>query len=687
MSPSYEVKQKTKKALFDPDCHCYHQLAFRITTAAFLFAVNANDPIASVPLIGPSFAARLNRLNIATISDLLHHYPSRHEDLTLTSVTAEVLSCKSVYTRSRKTIQKAVVKINGQTRELTWFNQPWLASTLKPGLTISLAGDDISPDFELIKPGQPRLHTGRIVPVYPETAGVSSKWLRSRIHFVLKTINELKDNLPAEIKAKYQLIDLFEALKKIHFPDSQTQLAAARKRLAFDELFWLQLQTLYQKRRFKQKKLSRKLTVNQEKVLSLIADLPFELTTAQKRSIKEILADLESVAPMNRLLQGDVGSGKTVVAAISLFVAFENGFKSALMAPTQILASQHFKTLEAVFAGKGIKLQLVTAATKKTALAADILVGTQALLHRQLKGKKLGLVVIDEQHRFGVKQRSQLINEADTTPHLLTMTATPIPRTVALTVYGNLDLSTLDEMPKGRQAIKTYLVPRTKQLDAWRWIDKQIKTKKVQAFIVYPFIDPSGHETLNDVKAARNEYLNLKKIFDRRQIDLIHGRLSAKEKEKVMARFRDKKSQILVATPVIEVGIDIPNAAIMVIENAERFGLAQLHQLRGRVGRSEELGYCLLFVGPGHETAAARLNYLTQLNSGSKLAEIDLKLRGPGNLYGTAQHGFWQLKLADWSDLSLLKITHQAADLTLNQPTPALIEILKQSKIGQIAPN
>src|SRR3990167_11208469 len=244
LSPSYEVKQKTKKALFDPGCHCYRQLAFGFVIAAFLFAVRGNDPIANVPLVGPKFALLLNRLNIATIADLLHHYPSRHEDLTLTSVTAEVLSCKSVYTRSRKTIQKAVVKINGQTRELTWFNQPWLASTLKPGLTISLAGDDISPDFELIKPGQTRLHTGRIVPVYPETAGVSSKWLRSRIHFVLKTINELKDNLADEIKAKYQLIDLFEALKKIHFPDSQTQLAAARKRLAFDELFWLQLQTL-----------------------------------------------------------------------------------------------------------------------------------------------------------------------------------------------------------------------------------------------------------------------------------------------------------------------------------------------------------------------------------------------------------------------------------------------------------
>jgi len=649
--------------------------------------VNQNLPVNKLPLIGQKLAAKLNKLNIASVGDLIRHYPSRHLDLTNTTVKATVVTCRNVYTRFGKTLQKATVRVNDQIRELTWFNQPWLPKTLKPGLLISLAGEDLSPDFEVIKTGAKLLHTGRLVPIYPETAGISSKWLRTKIALVLKTLVFPKDLLPENIKKLYQLIDQTTALRQIHFPDNPEKLASAKKRLAFDELFWAQLKNLYQKQQFKKLNLSYRLKVNQEKVLKLISSLPFQLTDGQKQVGKEILTDLDSSRPMNRLLQGDVGSGKTVVAAIAAFIAFDNGYQTVFMAPTQILASQHFNTLQSVLADTGLKLQLVTAGREKTELTADILIGTQALLHRKLAEKKLGLIVIDEQHRFGVKQRGQLQNQGKTTPHLLTMTATPIPRTVALTVYGNLDLSTLDELPAGRKLIKTWLVNTQKQLSAWHWVSQQVEKHLAQVFIVYPLIDPSGSETLADVKAATAEYETLKAIFKPDQLGLIHGRLKAKVKQAALNKFRDGETRVLVATPVIEVGIDVPNASIMVIVNAERFGLAQLHQLRGRVGRAGQQGYCLLFSGKNEAVTIKRLDYLTKINSGLKLAEMDLKLRGPGQLYGTVQHGFWQFKLADLADSELVSAAYLAAKTVLNEANPALLQTLKRGKIGIAAFN
>jgi len=529
------------------------------------------------------------------------------------------------------------------------------------------------------------------VPIYPETAGVSSKWLRSRIKFLLEKLKLglKKDWLPSSIKEKHHFIDLHQAIQQIHFPDNQTNLNQARQRLAFNEMFLLQLEALLRKKEWQEKKLSHQLHINQNKVLDLISSLPFKLTPAQNSCLKQILADLDRNKPMNRLLQGDVGSGKTVVAAVTIYVSFLNGYQSALMAPTEILANQHFNSLKTIFNHTPIKLQLVTASTKskKPNSKTDIYVGTHALLYRQLNLKRLGVLVIDEQHRFGVKQRSQLISKAKITPHLLTMTATPIPRTITLTAYADLDLSVLDEMPPGRKTVKTWVVPPQKRLDAYHWIEKEIKKHRSQAFIVCPLIESSDKETMKDIKSVTQEFNNLNQIFNQLKLDLLHGRLKSKQKQAVISKFQKAKTHILVSTPVIEVGIDIPNATIMVIEDAERFGLAQLHQLRGRVGRGDKPSYCLVFSEHKKPAIIKRLKRLETTTSGLKLAEIDLKLRGPGDIHGLKQHGFLDLKLASFTNTKLLKITRKAALEVLKKPSPLLMNKLKQRKIHQIAPN
>jgi len=676
-----------------------------------------NTPIDQVFMVGPTYARRLKKLNIFTAEDLLHHYPSRHKDLSLlttidkiqpgevVTIQSQVVSCQNIYTKHGKKIQKAVVEDKTGSIEATWFNQTFIPKTLKPCLRVNLSGKAeifnrrltlVSPEYEIIKTDKP-IHTGRLVPVYPETAGVSSKWLRSRIKLLLNQLKlELKpDWLPPSIKKASQLINLQPAINHIHFPDNQTQLNQARQRLAFNEMFLLQLEALLRKQQWQQKKLSHQLQIDQTKVLELISSLPFKLTSAQNRCLKDILSDLSSAKPMNRLLQGDVGSGKTVVAAVAMYVSFLNGYQSALMAPTEILANQHFATLKTVFSQTPIKIKLVTGSTRKTsqkskktpASSTDIYVGTHALLYRKLNLKKLGLLVIDEQHRFGVKQRSQLITPAKITPHLLSLTATPIPRTIALTAYADLDLSLLDEMPPGRKKVKTWVVPPEKRLDAYHWIEKQITKHKSQAFIVCPLIEPSDKETMKDIKSVTSEFNNLTQVFNHLKLDLLHGRLKSKQKQAIISDFQAAKTHVLVSTPVIEVGIDIPNATIMVIEDADRFGLAQLHQLRGRIGRGDKSSYCLLFTDHKKPTIIKRLKHLAATTSGFKLAEIDLKLRGPGDLYGLKQHGFLDLKLASFTDTQLLKTTQAAAKTALKKPSPLLMKKLKQRKIHSIAPN
>ena len=682
--------------------------------------MNLSTSVSKLFMVGPTYGRRLKKLEIETIGDLLYHFPFRYIDYSLispiariqpgetVSIKGEIISIKNEYTKRGKKIQKAVLKDETGTINIVWFNQPFLVRTLKIGLKVNFSGKVgwfdrkvalVSPEYEIRKKGL-AIHTGRLVPVYHETYGLSSKWLRSRIAPLIKSLAPtVKDFLPTPIFKKHDLLALNKAFQQIHFPKTKKQANEARKRFAFEELFLIQLASLKRKLTWQKQKLAYQFNIDQEKILKFSQNLPFELTSAQKRALREIFADLAKNTPMNRLLEGDVGSGKTVVAAAAIFVAYLNGIQSALMAPTEILANQHFKTLNQLLIPLGLKISLLTGSQKKTEsnlpsdsegkAGFDLIIGTHALIHKRAKFKKLGLAIIDEQHRFGVEQRAKLIHQGKT-PHVLTMTATPIPRTIALTLYSDLDLSVLDEMPPGRQKVKTWVVPPQKRKSAYQWIKKQIKATKNQAFIVCPLIEESQHETLQAVRAVTSEFKKLKKeIFPDLKLGLLHGRLKSQEKRDILEKFKEGKLNILVSTPVVEVGIDIPQATIMMIEAAERFGLAQLHQLRGRVGRSNQQAYCLLFSEQLNEKTLKRLKALQQINIGMKLAEFDLQLRGPGEIYGTQQHGFTQLKVASFSDLPLIKKTKKAASQTMAKISlyPSLQQKLKEYTIKHVEPN
>ncbi|MBI5465658.1 ATP-dependent DNA helicase RecG [Candidatus Gottesmanbacteria bacterium] len=668
-------------------------------------------PIQKVYMVGPIYGKRLEKLGIKTVEDLLCHFPHRYEDYSLISKISQVQAGETVtlrgtvtqmkneYTKTGKKIQKAVVSDGTDSMEIVWFNQPFLVKTIKVGENYSFSGKAdwfghkvvmVSPEYEKLtsrgENGQrlTTIHTGRLVPIYPETYGVSSKWLRSRIAPLLRECsNSLFEYLPSSILAKNQLFDYKNAICQIHFPDNKSLVELAKKRLAFDELFLIQLASLKRKLEWGREVVGQKLFIDQEKILKFIASLPFRLTAAQVKTSKEILSDLEQNKPMNRLLEGDVGSGKTVVAAIGMYVVFLNGLKSALMAPTEILASQHFVTLETLLSPFGMKVKLRTGSRKDKG-DFDVLVGTHALLSEKLQVERIGLVVIDEQHRFGVEQRAKL-REKGGNPHLLTMTATPIPRTVALTLYGELDLSFLDEMPEGRIKVKTWVVPPEKRSGAYGWIRKHVKGTREQAFIICPLIEES--ETLTSVRAATKEYEHLQKeVFPDLRLGLLHGRMKSKEKDTVLGNFRAGNLDILVATPVVEVGIDIPNATIMMIEGAERFGLAQLHQLRGRVGRGVIQSYCLLF---SESENVRRLKAMEKMYVGAQLAELDLKIRGPGEIYGTAQHGIPDLRVASLTDLALIEKTREAAQQVIGQleQFPLLKQKLEKYTIKSVSPD
>lgn len=558
-----------------------------------------------------------------------------------------------------------------------WFNQPFLVKTLYPGRLISISGKVgffnrklcfTSPDYELmVEETDDTMHTGRLVPVYPETAGLSSKWIRRKINDAYSS-TRINEYLSPEILKKMELVEFDEAVRFVHFPKNLEEAGIGRKRLAFNELLNLELKSQIRKLNWDKNKVAHKLEVDGKSVKKFINTLPFTLTKSQTKVIDEILDDLKGDVPMNRLLEGDVGSGKTVVAAVGMFAAFASGFQSVIMAPTQILASQHYQTLKKIFDKYNIRISLITGTTKKIEMGrSDIIVGTHSLIHGKINLENAAFIVIDEQHRFGVEQRKHLIKKSGT-PHVLTMTATPIPRTVALTAYGDMDLSVLTDLPAGRQKVTTWVVPEAKRTSAYGWIEKQIKTEKCQAFIVCPLIENSETETLADVKSVTSEFTHLRSIFPNLRLGLLHGRLKPAEKEQVLASFKEGKLDILVSTPVVEVGIDIPNATIMLIESAERFGLAGLHQLRGRVGRGHKQSYCLLFTNFHSGRAYARLKAMEVTYSGFELSELDLKLRGPGEIFGTAQSGFPELKIADWSNYDLIKATKEVAKEIITNP-------------------
>lgn len=663
------------------------------------------------------YAGRLEKLGITTYYDFLLHLPSRYEDYSIVSKIAEiqsgetvtiqgqVLEMKTNYMRGMriKTMQKALVTDGSGTLELTWFNQPYLTRVILPNATISASGrvdrfgrsknfSMQSPEYEIIYENGQGIHTGRLIPVYPETQGVSSKWLRRQVFNLLKEhANELTEYMPEEIIRKNKLMSYAEALQEIHFPKKLDAADKARERLAFDELFLMQLAAIKRRSQWqdKQKGIPFEIKKFEKQITASIDSLPFKLTGAQETALEKIKQDLQKQTPMNRLLQGDVGSGKTVVAAVAMYSAFLNGYQSVLMAPTEILATQHYKTVSQFLEPLGVTVDLVTGSKKRVTTGTNfsILIGTHAVLSEKIKFEKLGLVIIDEQQRFGVEQRST-IRQKGKNPHLLTMTATPIPRTVALTMYGDLDLSYLNEMPHGRKKIITWLVPREKRTGAYDWIRKQIEETKSQAFIICPFIEPS--ESMQTVKAVKEEYERLRKeIYPDLKLALLHGKQKAKEKDEMLQQFKNGEFDILVATPVVEVGIDIPNATIIMIEAAERFGLAQLHQLRGRVGRGDKQSYCLLFTSNLNSETSTRLKAMETSHSGAELAELDLRLRGPGNLYGTAQHGIPKLKAANFSDAMLIQKAKLSADeiySSLNQ-YPQLIKQLDNSISSNISPD
>ncbi|KKP48075.1 MAG: ATP-dependent DNA helicase RecG [Candidatus Woesebacteria bacterium GW2011_GWA1_33_30] len=637
--------------------------------------MNLTDSVSTLPFVGPSFEKKLKRLEIITISDLLHHIPNRYLDFSkftkikdikpdeLISVFGEITSIKNQPTKSGKLMQMGTLEDDTGRINIIWFNQFYLARMLIPGTKVIISGKAswfnrkiafFSPQYEKMDYEHESVHTGKIIGVYPQTAGLTNKWLKARIKYALDRIEIFEF-----LKDKHGLLDFDDAIHKIHFPRDSEEAEEAKKRLAFNEFYNLLISAKERKNKLLKKK-SIKLEIDNKPVNEFIESLPFKLTSSQKKVVTEIFKELRKDTPMNRLLQGDVGSGKTVVAVIASFVTFLNGYQTILLAPTQILANQHYETYKKLFEKLTIRIALITGSSVKKELGkTDIYIGTHALINKIKEFTNVGLAIIDEQHKFGVKQIDFLKNK---NPNRLTMTATPIPRTIAQTLFSDMDLSILDEIPENRPKIKTWLVPNEKREKAYEWISEQMIQHGSQCFIICPLVEESDTETLKNVRSVKKEFGSLKLKFKSLKLGLLHGKLKEKEKNQILSDFKNQKIDILVSTPVVEVGIDVPNATIMLIEGADRFGLAQLHQLRGRVGRGDKESYCLLFTENESGKAIHRLTTLTKTSSGFELAELDFKLRGAGDVLGIKQSGFGNLKIADWSDTKLIKLATEAVN-------------------------
>ena len=661
--------------------------------------------------VGPKNAESLTKLGMKTLGDMLYYFPRRYEDYTLLKPIQSLMygdvvtvlgTVQSIHNRpvrgGKMNIIEVIISDGTGSLRISFFNQPWLMNRFKQGEAISVSGkiDQYlgrivmnSPDWETVE--MENLSTNRIVPIYSLTERITQKWLRGQMKTVVTYwAPAVVDALPDSVKREARLVSLSEALNQVHFPDSQARLKLARERLAFDEIFYLQMGVLRQKRDWQSVE-GRRFTIAEEWLGARLASLPFTLTSAQLEALNDIRKDLDSGKPMNRLIQGDVGSGKTVIAALGASMVVSNGAQAAIMAPTSILAEQHYRNFVNLLSGENGFLQqdeirlLIgnTPESEKEAIrqglaggTIKIVIGTHAVIEPDVQFSDLQFVVIDEQHRFGVEQRAELRSKG-TNPHLLVMTATPIPRSLALTVFGDLDISVMDVMPVGRQPIATYVLRPQERERAYTMIRAQVKNGN-QAFIVYPLIDES--EKIN-VRAAVDDFETLSnQVFHDLKLGLLHGRMKPSEKDEVMLKFRDKEFDILVSTTVIEVGVDVPNSTLMLIEGADRFGLAQLHQLRGRVGRGSVASTCLLI--PTHEDATEndRLQAMATTNNGFELADLDLKLRGPGEFLGTRQAGFASsLKMASITDVALIEKAREQAkalferDPNLSQPEHALL--------------
>lgn len=714
---------------------------------------------------------RLEKMGVRTVRDLLWHFPSRYEDFSKTYTVAELepgqqatvraaiedIRVRHSFRRHMSIVEATLADTSGSIRAV-WFNQPYIANTLRPGREANFSGKasvsdegDLylnNPTYELVRlrpgmqdtdnDGQEFSHTGRLVPVYPETQGLTSRGIRFAVQQVFRRLPPLREWIPAGILGEFDLPPLKDALHAIHFPRTIEEANTARARFSFEDLFLLQLITLQEKLKLAVKH-APALPADIEWVKSFLAGLPFELTPSQKKSLFEIIRDMERTHPMNRLLQGDVGSGKTIVAAIASLIAARAGSQAAFMAPTEILARQHFETMKKLFAtvssgsgsaddgkadtrtdalpalglltasaaivhyGDGLESRIPKKEFQDKILRGEIPVifGTHALIQRSVGFRNLGLVIIDEQHRFGVSQRAELAarsGKGGIVPHFLSMSATPIPRTLMLSIFGDLDLSLITELPAGRKPIETKIIPPAGRKDAYDFIHKEVKAGR-QVFVICPRIDPAEEDdddenekgagahaakapktlarmralqTALELKSVKEEFERLSRdVFPDLRIAMLHGQMKAKEKEEIMKRFKDREFDILVSTSVVEVGVDVPNATIMMIEGAERFGLAQLYQFRGRVGRGEHASHCFLMTTTAAQAANARLKAILEAKNGFELAEKDLQLRGPGQFFGQVQTGLPDVAMEALRDPELVRNSREAAMKVL-QEDPSL---------------
>ncbi len=646
-----------------------------------------DSPITDIKGIGQRQADLYSKLSIFSVRDLLFHIPFRYKDTsTLIPITefkqsgegtflAEIEDVKTTY--FRRAIVSIKVKDDTASLRMSFLNQPYLAKTFQKGdiyifdAKISQKGKNkniYNPKFEKFEAEKETVHLGKIMGIYPETEGLTSKSIRTKVQTLQPDIEKLLPD-PINIE-KYD--SLSDAINTIHFPNNQEEIKKARNRLAFDEMLRIAIK-IEQDRKESAKQKAKPMKIYTKELNQFIKNLPYKLTEDQNTSIEQILADCTKKTPMNRLLNGDVGSGKTIVSAVAVLNCIRNGFSAILLAPTTVLAIQHYSTFTKIFEDTGIDIELCIS-TKKNISKADnkLIIGTHAILFEKELPKDLNLVIIDEQHRFGVEQRHHFKKTVKNPPHYLTMSATPIPRSLTEIFFGGMDVSEIRQKPANRKEIKTYFTPSNKRVDCLNWVKEKIISSKKnsnsnQAFIIYPLIEESEKSS---TKSILNEYENLKKLFKGLNVEYLHGKLKEREKDQLLNDFREKKIDILLSTTVIEVGIDIPDATIMVIEDAERFGLAQLHQLRGRVGRGEKESYCFVILGTSVENKAPaeeRLKYFASHSSGFEVAEYDLKHRGPGEVYGTKQSGIPIFKVANIYDLELLKEARKFAKSLLQR--------------------
>ena len=668
-------------------------------------------PVNLISGVGQHYQKKMERLGIKNIRDLLFHFPNRYEDFSnfkniedlepdeTATISGQIMDIKTRRSWQRKIfITEAVVQDQTDSIRVIWFNQPFLSQNLKPGDLVSLAGKVAenekgiflsAPAYEKISGFDgDRRETGRLIPIYPETRGLGSRALRFFIKKLLAQTRFPVDPLPVSLRKRYGFPELKTALEKIHFPLEPEEAELAKKRFSFEDLWLLELLILQERQKLTLKK-SFSIRPNLEILKNFVDSLNFQLTDGQRQAIFEILKDLQKSQPMNRLLEGDVGSGKTIVAALAALTVIKNSRQTALLAPTEILSQQHFQTLGRAFQDWEINIGLLTSSSAKISWSGlestitkkeflkkcaagklDLIIGTHSLIQKNVQFEKLGLVIVDEQHRFGVEQRTQLLERGQDgiSPHLLSMTATPIPRTLALTIWGDLDISFIKEMPKNRKPIITKLVAPVNRSKAYAFIRQQIKLGR-QAFVICPLIEASTANPSMDLierKSVLQEHEKLRRqVFPDLKIAMLHGKMKAKEKEEIMKNFHDAKIDVLVSTSVIEVGIDVPNATIMMIEGADRFGLAQIYQFRGRVGRGEHQSYCLLFNESASSGSQQRLKAIVEAKNSFELAEQDLQIRGPGEFLGTRQSGIPDYLMAALKNLEMVKCSRSEAEKIL----------------------